>query len=161
MHAGITGPDELGKKSLRLAAWTWLASARPGETFNPFRCEQHCGTAGENTDERSARGCTREDLPPVEWDVDVGRIAFCVGGRDGQAEPPEHGCPGGYQRSPLVWSIDRYYRRRIDGGGRVANPHLDRCDDWLVLDAVLYLEAEEERCRGENARQWAQNGGDA
>lgn len=161
MHSRITGPDELGKKSLRLAAWTWIAKGRTGETFNPFACEQYCGERGENEQERIARGCTREDLPRVAWDVDADRIAFHVGGHRGQAEPPEHGCPGGYQRSPFVWSIDRYYRRRIEGGARVPNPHLDRCDDFLVLDAVLYLEAEEERCRADNARQWAQSGGDA
>jgi hypothetical protein len=160
MHLGLAGPDAARKKSLRLAAWTWLAAGRPGETFNPFRCEQYCGAQGENTQERIARGCTRADLPPVEWDVSADRIAFHVGGRDGQAEPVEDGCPGGYQRSAFVWSIDRYYRRRDDHGGRISNPHLDRCDDFLVLDAVMYAEDEEERCRISNARQWRENAGD-
>jgi hypothetical protein len=161
MHPGISGSDASGKKSLRLAAWAWIAKGKPGETWNPFRCEQYCGEHGENTQERIARGCTRTDLPPVEWDVDADRIAFNVGARDRGAEPVADGCPGGYQRSVLVGSIDRYYRRRDDHGGRVANPHLDRIDDFLVLDAVLYREAEEERCRNENALQWAADRGDA
>jgi hypothetical protein len=160
MHPGIAGSDASRKKSLRLAAWTWLAAGRPGATFNPFRCEQYCGEHGENEQERIARGCTRADLPPVEWDVSADRIAFYVGGPGGQAEPVEDGCPGGYQRSALVWSIERYYRRRDDHGGRVANPHLDRCDDFLVVDAVLYSESEEERCRLNNALQSKENGGD-
>lgn len=158
MFAGLAGPDADRKKSLRLAAWAWIAAGKPGETWNPFRCEQYCGPHGENVQERIARGCTRADLPPVEWDVDADRISFNVGAHDGQAEPIEHGCPGGYQRAPMFGSIDRYIRRRDSNGGRVANPHLDRCDDFLVLDAVLYYEAEQEACRNENARQWAARG---
>lgn len=154
MYPGLTGPDAARKKSLRLAAWTWIAAGRSGETFNPFACEQFCGPAGENAQERAARGCTRIDLPPVEWDVDAERIAFHVGGRGRQAEPPEDGCPGGYQRSGLVCSLDRFFRQRDDHGGRISNPHLDRCDDFLVVDAVLFTEAEENRCRRDNERQW-------
>lgn len=161
MFAGLAGPDADRKKSLRLAAWTWVAKGRAGETFNPFDCDRYCGTAGENTQERIARGCTRADLPPVPWDVDADRIAFHLGAAGRGAEPVEHGCPGGYQRAWFVWSLDRYMRRRTAQGDRVSNPHLDRSTDFLVVDAVLYMEREEERCRADNAAQWAESSGDA
>jgi hypothetical protein len=44
-------------------------------------------------------------------------------------------------------SLNRYYRHRTDDGARVPNPFFDRCDDWLVHSAILYLELEEERSR--------------
>ena len=41
-------------------------------------------------------------------------------------------------------SVLPYVRRRDTQGNRVANPRLDRCEDRLVVDAVLYFEAEQE-----------------
>lgn len=62
--------------------------------------------------------------------------------------PPEdhaEGCPGSWMRSMFAVSFSKYYRHRADGGVRVSNLALDDCDDWLVRDAVMYFEREEER----------------
>lgn len=96
------------------------------------------------------RGCTRVDLPPVEWDIDVEEISWHFG-RHRTAdnltppEPIEDGCPAGYQHAPMLGSLQRYYRQRTEGGHRVSNPFFDRCEDWLIQSAILYLELEEER----------------
>lgn len=61
------------------------------------------------------------------------------------------GCPGAWYRTPYVDSLvfadghTRYYRRRTRGGGRAQNPLFDAAD-WQVQRAILYLEAEEDRC---------------
>ncbi|MBK6920564.1 MAG: hypothetical protein IPH07_24400 [Deltaproteobacteria bacterium] len=114
---------------------------------------------------RQLRGCTRFDLPPVQWEVDEELIAFHHGApRDLErpglgtcekpTERPEHGCPGGYQRARVLQGLHRYYRRRTDDGARVQNPFFDACDDWLIHAAILYLEHEEERCAGDRERVW-------
>ncbi len=101
----------------------------------------------------------------MQWEVDEERIAFyhgapCDYDRPGLGTPekptedPAHGCPGGYQRSRVLLGLYRYYRRRTDDGGRVANPFFDACDDWLIHAAILYLESEEERCTGDRERVW-------
>jgi hypothetical protein len=59
-------------------------------------------------------------------------------------EPIEDGCPGGYQRSPLVEDLLRYVRRRTKGGGRVPNPFFDRLEDDLAIEAVMYFEREQD-----------------
>lgn len=59
------------------------------------------------------------------------------------------GCPGSWYRTAFVESVLRYYRRRDDHGGRVANPLLDRCDDPLVIEAVLALEGYEDAAAAE------------
>jgi hypothetical protein len=161
MLARLARPDTPGKKTLRLAAWRVLANGE--SSFEPFDCDTCCGRRGENTGERQLRGCTRTDLDPVEWDVDPERIQFHLGrSGDDPFEPIEDGCPGGYARAPLLVSLMRYYRAPTRDGGRVANPHLDRCDDALILDAVVYLELEEQRCENERVRsqsEWrAKNG---
>lgn len=61
-------------------------------------------------------------------------------------ESPEHGCPGGWYRSRFVWSLNRYFRIRTEGGGRVSHPLLDRCDDELILEFIAIYEREQERC---------------
>jgi hypothetical protein len=62
-------------------------------------------------------------------------------------EDIEDGCPGAWYRTDFVDSVDRYTRRRTKGGGRVPSPPFDRAP-WQVQAAVLYLEAEQERCIG-------------
>lgn len=145
----------------------WLPSGEIDKTWNPFDCDRFCGFRGENTGERALRGCTRADLPAVEWDVEAERIGFYHGrSRDHErpglgtaerpSELPENGCPGGYQRARLLGSLSRFYRRRTDDGNRVASPFFDKCDDWLVHTAVMYLEREEERCINDQERVWSE-----
>lgn len=72
-------------------------------------------------------------------------------------EDPEDGCPGAWYRTPWVDSIDKYTRSRDDHGGRndPLRPH-EHCSpsspiegrDWLIADAVRYLEIEEDRAIG-------------
>lgn len=93
----------------------------------------------------------------MEWDVDWRRLVHYHGRpRDPDAElvagsweqphePIEDGCPGGYQRSPLVLDLMRYVRRRTDGGGRVSNPFFDRLESDIEIEAVLYLEEQQDR----------------
>lgn len=59
------------------------------------------------------------------------------------------GCPGAWYRTLFVESLMRFYRRRDDNGGRVANPALDRCSDPLVHEAILELEHWEDAWRAE------------
>lgn len=59
-------------------------------------------------------------------------------------EDPADGCPGAWYRTPFIDSVDPYARRRTRDGGRVRNPRFDGAD-WLIQEAVLYLEDEEER----------------
>ncbi len=66
----------------------------------------------------------------------------------------ETGCPGAWYRTLWLRSLDRYYRRRTDGGGRVENPALSRCTDPLVLEAVQTLEAFEEAAHSEHMRRF-------
>lgn len=145
----------------------WLPNGEIGGSWNPHDCDRECGPHGEHTGVRELRGCTRFDLPAVEWHVDEERIAFHHGrprdfDRPGLGKPekptemPEHGCPGGYQRSRVLQGLHRYYRRRTEDGARVPNPFFDECDDWLIKAAIVYLEHEEERCAGDRERVWAE-----
>lgn len=107
----------------------------------------------------------------MEWQVDPQNVCFHLGRRperdyspppslgdaSGDAwrhplEDPNDGCPGGDQRCRFVNSLGRYMRSQAEGGTRVSNPLLDRCDDWLVVDAVLEYEGYQDaaasaRCR--------------
>lgn len=103
------------------------------------------------------------DLPPVHWDVDAkslkrqgwmgrARLPASVRKQAGEDivpaypwEDPADGCPGGWYRSLFVYSVETYLRGRTEHGGRNSNPLLDRCDDDLVVQLVLYLEREQER----------------
>lgn len=148
------GPHGGGKKILRLAAWQWLHGGKPGESYKPFDCERDCGELGSNVGLRALRGCTRADLDDVEWHVSAEHLGFYLGraradGDEFPAEPVEDGCPAGYARARLFGALNRFYRQPDQQGGRVANPHFDRCDDPLILDAILYLEQEEARARSE------------
>lgn len=123
-----------------------------------------CSQYGEWLDKpRSKHGCTRIDIPPAPWDVDA--KALRRGGWMGRSplhaktkelcdvkvnpampfEEPEDGCPGGWYRSQFVVSLLPYMRTRAEGGARNSNPLLDRCDDELVVQLVMYLEHEQER----------------
>lgn len=62
------------------------------------------------------------------------------------------GCPGAWYRTAWCRSLDRYYRRRIEGGGRIDNPALTRCEDPLVIEAVQTLEAYEDAAHAEAMR---------
>lgn len=63
------------------------------------------------------------------------------------------GCPAGWVLSPFVESVRRYEREPTEGGGRVSNPLFDRCDDDLVIEAVLALEMHEGRWMAERLVQ--------
>lgn len=145
----------------------WLHAGKPGESVKPVDCERDCGIPGElNEGRRQIRGCTRVDLPECDWEVDPEDTAFYWGrGADRRLhlsvrgplrvnwekpyEDVEDGCPGGYQRAPLLGPLHTYYRRRTDTGNRVTNPFFDQCADWLIQSAILYLELEEERQHSE------------
>lgn len=105
----------------------------------------------------------------MKWDVAAERVSFYMGRHpdpdlDGHpdnlgtwekpTEAPDSGCPGGYQRCRFVLALARFYRRRDEHGGRVVNPLFDRCDDWLVMQAVLYREQEEEACIADRNSLW-------
>lgn len=59
-------------------------------------------------------------------------------------EDAREGCPSSWIRSRFVASVLPYLRRRTDGGGRVPNLLLDRCDDDLVVQLVNYAEHEQD-----------------
>lgn len=63
------------------------------------------------------------------------------------------GCPGGWYRCEFLDSLRPYRRRMIEGGGHDANPLLDRCDHWLVLEAISYYEDCEAHARAEYHRE--------
>lgn len=143
----------------------------PGKTHEveePFECDRVCrdmrGTGEFIEEQRAARGCTRFDLPRVEWDIAPGRLRRGYMGRppvpgvteeDGHKVNPQRplervsdGCPGGWYRSRFVWSLGRYLRVRVEGGQRVPNPLLDRCEDeFVILCERIYVQ-EQERAVG-------------
>lgn len=105
------------------------------------------------------RGCTRSDLPPIEWDVSEHHVAFHLGrapeggANERPLEDVEDGCPGGDQRCPFVVSLWPYYRRRDGQGNRVANPLLDHSPPSdLALCALTYYEGEQDACSAEQLR---------
>jgi hypothetical protein len=163
------------KKALRLFAWRStprIADSRI-DTREPYSCTRDCKTKQGDWDRarRAARGCTRPDLPRVEWsitarelytiptinpictDVHMGRApidAVEVPGNNSAthpAEPASDGCPGGWYRTAYVGSVIPYLRRRTDGGGRVSNPVFDRANH-LIQAAALEVEREQERWHG-------------
>lgn len=125
-----------------------------------------------NDDARRAKRCSRIDLPPVDWDVDVralysgqlkrGRGIYhgrypdkTIDDLDGigigwpedyPPESPDDGCPRGPAMGPFAASVMVYARRRTRDGGRVPNRFLDeQATPWQVWEAVYYLEEEQER----------------
>lgn len=103
--------------------------------------------------------CSEHDPAPKLPRVWMGRGRDLA--REGKAsdwaapcEPiADMGCPGAWYRTPFMRSLDRYYRRRTEGGGRVENPALARCDDPLVLEAIQTLEAHEDAAHAEHMRR--------
>ena len=63
------------------------------------------------------------------------------------------GCPGAWYRTDFMRSLDRYYRRRTENGGRVDSPALTQCTDSLVLEAIQTLEAHEDAAFAEYTRR--------
>lgn len=59
------------------------------------------------------------------------------------------GCPGAWYRTPFVASVLRYYRRAVDGRGRIPNPTFDQTEDWLIHEAIQDLEAWEDAAHGD------------
>lgn len=129
---------------------------------HPFDCDACCRNHYDGDwepIERAARGCSRADLPAVQWDVSRDRVCFHLGRHkepsligkadsttgpwDAPFEDPAEGCPGGYAICPFVLSVLRFYRRRDKQGGRVPNPLFERAD-WLTQTAVMFLEQYED-----------------
>ena len=54
--------------------------------------------------------------------------------------------------------MQRYARRRTQGGGRVPSPNFDSIalENPVLADAVLYFEHEQERCLAFRARKAAE-----
>lgn len=144
-------------------------SVDPYTMYRGFDCYRDCVRGGDFVDgERSRRGCTHHQLPPVKWDhpdVLAEELTFYLGrpaafekrgtpppkgmrNQDWWLEPPEDiddGCPAGWMICPFAQSVQPYIRRRTEGGGRVPNPRFDELTDRLAQDAALYFEEQEER----------------
>lgn len=157
---------------MRLLAWRAVPRVAGGQVdiVAPVDCERDCYARKQRrwkVSVRRERACSRVDLPLVELRPKPGPLAAWYGlpededfdattwagtRRHGLApdrwknppEPLQDGCPEGWARSPFAVSVLPYVRRRDTQGNRVANPRLDRCEDRLVVDAVLYFEAEQE-----------------
>lgn len=156
----------------------------PYESEAAHSCWDHCySNSRKRWDHkaRAVRGCTRDDLGPVEWDVDV-TLLRRFQGRDPDpeldaatwklhpgmqnsldqpwwrtpGEEPSEGCPAGWARCAFAESIVPYIRNRTEHGGRVENMRLSECEDRLVKDAALYYEDCEERLSGYRQRLIAQ-----
>lgn len=128
-----------------------------------FACVSTCRQPG--TDRRAphlqaARNCALPGFDASTWTgerlvrVHMGRPRdYAREGKGDWAAPcepiAETGCPGAWYRTDFVASVLRYYRRRDDNGGRIENPTLTRCDDPLVHEAVLLLEAFEDQAINE------------
>lgn len=65
------------------------------------------------------------------------------------AEDMGEGCPGSWYRSAFVDFVLQYRRRPTEGGGRVENTRLTRCDDRLVHEWIALLESYEDAAHGE------------
>ena len=122
-------------------------------TEDPFDCSQCFIDEKWNDIERASRGCTRTDLPPVEWDIDPILLSRYVGRRsefkhDEPGEDIEEGCPGGWRYARFGHSVVPNARRRTETGDRVHLPLYDRwCAKDLVMEqAINYFESEQERC---------------
>ncbi len=131
------------------------------ERKEAFDCSYHCrrtGRAELDPGTRALMNCTLPGYSPTKWrsykklDVHMGRPPDYA--REGQGrgsawmEPPEdiehEGCPGGWYRSRFIGSVQRYIRRRASiDSARDSNPFLDRTEDPLVIEAVMYFEREQ------------------
>ena len=144
----------------------------PIKTDEPYRCTRDC----KNDDgswrgaRRAQRGCTRVDLPRVEWDIDLKKLLLeptrradiffgqerkitederrrirrvSSGINPEKIEDPEQGCPAGWYYTRFVNSVFPYLRRRTSSGGRVDNPRFNAAPP-VVQRAVLYFEDQQE-----------------
>ena len=64
------------------------------------------------------------------------------------------GCPSSWSRSEFVRSMLRYYRRRMEGGGRIENLDLTQCRDFLIHEAIQSLESYEDMANAEAHEMW-------
>ena len=105
------------------------------------------------THERAARNCALPDFDVRTWQstklyqIHMGEppdYAGQLAGRSDWSQPYEdfehEGCGGAWYRTAWVQSLLRYRRRPMEGGGRVSNPLLDRCDDEWLLEVIAEME---------------------
>jgi len=113
-------------------------------------------------DERAARCCGLAGFEPGRWRPDPDRLVQVHMGapprydREGHdsdwkapREDPAEGCPGSWYRCSFVDFVMQFRRRPTDGGGRVENTRLARCDDRLVHEWVALLEGFEDAAHGD------------
>lgn len=133
------------------------------EPIEDFRCTYRCRRQGEGVLDPSARAancCGLPDFDMSAWTGDATEPTW-LGlppdfSREGQPgwehpkeDPGEIACPGSWYRSMWVLSLGPYRRPIADGGARVSNLRLERCEDPLVLDAIATLERFEDEVRRE------------
>ncbi|EDM79114.1 hypothetical protein PPSIR1_10940 [Plesiocystis pacifica SIR-1] len=133
-----------------------------------FDCDRECRDGhGELLDEqRARRGCTRLDLEAVHWLIEPRLLLRYLGrapnpGLEGERvsgypvdwkrpwEDVTDGCPRGWIDNPFTLALRPFIPRRTSTGARDTNYRLERCDDWLILDAVDTFIHEQERCLAE------------
>ena len=122
-----------------------------------FDCVALCvdrQTGRLDPDEQADRCCALPGFDTRRWTG--GNVHLTVmGQRDLWGAPVEEdanitGCPGSQYRTPWLRSLKPYMRRTDMQGNRIANPLLDRCDDRLVLEALNYLEEQEDLAYAEH-----------
>ncbi len=133
------------------------------QQWEPYNCEYYCRGSDRQWkhQEREQRGCTRADLDPVPWDVDISRMFHYMGREDCHEyngklyhghqvdyrympEDPDDGCPGGWYRCRYIYSLMPYFRLRTQSGDRVENLHLRHITNSRIIEAVHYFEGERE-----------------
>ena len=113
---------------------------------------------------QAARNCALAWFDQRKWTGEKVRTRWMglrprldIDERGAEAKPPENiedeGCPGAWYRSPFVDSLLRYRRRPTEGGGRLTNLFLDRCQDDLVLEAAHVMEFHEDAWHAESLNQ--------
>jgi hypothetical protein len=95
------------------------------------------------------------DAPVYQIKAPDGRVIHCD--PDHPYEEFTEGCPGGWYRTPYVDSVLVYLRTRSEHGVRNQNHYLDATTDRRVLDAVYYVEREQERLFARRAELLAES----
>lgn len=114
----------------------------------------------DDVDRQAMYGCPVVGRGVAENPIEVHMGAPDPECRDAKPfEDPEDGCPGAWYRCAWVGSVMAYARPIDKNGAFGSNPRLDREDDRLVLDAVLYYEHEVQchRANAENVRASTQD----
>lgn len=126
-------------------AWSWVPREhKPGEVYEPFKCEMICGPKRWNEQQRATYNCSRFDLPkPTAKPKKGARLPVYMGGPKDDFDRPipeslKDGCPGGWYRNPFAWSVQRYLRKRSGDGLR--SEALFKTDDPLILEALDLFE---------------------